>query len=82
MQHQVRDQAEPGTIAAALIRGLPVILNDYIPGQEKGNVPYVLGNDAGVFTRSPKETSRNVAGWFNTNADELKKMYENALKLA
>ncbi|KVI01325.1 Diacylglycerol glucosyltransferase, N-terminal [Cynara cardunculus var. scolymus] len=74
--------AGPGTIAEALIRGLPIILNDYIPGQEKGNVPYVVGNGAGVFTRSPKETARIVAGWFTTNADERKKMSENALKLA
>ena len=26
-------QAGPGTIAEALIRGLPIVLNDYIPGQ-------------------------------------------------
>lgn len=26
-------QAGPGTIAEALIRGLPIILNDFIPGQ-------------------------------------------------
>ncbi|KAK1437441.1 hypothetical protein QVD17_03232 [Tagetes erecta] len=75
-------KAGPGTIAEALIRGLPIILNDYIPGQEKGNVPYVVGNGAGVFTRSPKETARIVAGWFSTNSDELKKMSENCLKLA
>ncbi|KAK9076749.1 hypothetical protein SSX86_005083 [Deinandra increscens subsp. villosa] len=75
-------KAGPGTIAEALIRGLPIILNDYIPGQEKGNVPYVVGNGAGVFTRSPKETARIVAGWFSTNSDELKKMSENSLKLA
>ncbi|KAI7756127.1 hypothetical protein M8C21_013437, partial [Ambrosia artemisiifolia] len=75
-------KAGPGTIAEALIRGLPIILNDYIPGQEKGNVPYVVNNGAGVFTRSPKETARIVAGWFSTNKDELKKMSENALKLA
>ena len=75
-------KAGPGTIAEALIRGLPLILNDYIPGQEKGNVPYVVNNEAGVFTRSSKETARIVAGWFSTNADEHKRMAENALKLA
>ncbi|KAI3754376.1 hypothetical protein L1987_54159 [Smallanthus sonchifolius] len=75
-------KAGPGTIAEALIRGLPIILNDYIPGQEKGNVPYVVENGAGVFTRSPKETARIVAGWFSTNSDELKKMSQNSLKLA
>ncbi|GMH30680.1 hypothetical protein Nepgr_032523 [Nepenthes gracilis] len=75
-------KAGPGTIAEALIRGLPIILNDYIPGQEKGNVPYVVDNGAGVFTRSPKETARIVAEWFSTKTDELKRMSENALKLA
>ncbi|KAJ9141030.1 hypothetical protein P3X46_031614 [Hevea brasiliensis] len=75
-------KAGPGTIAEALIRGLPIILNDYIPGQEKGNVPYVVDNGAGVFTRSPKETARIVTEWFSTKSDELKRMSENALKLA
>ncbi|XP_059635182.1 monogalactosyldiacylglycerol synthase 2, chloroplastic-like isoform X2 [Cornus florida] len=75
-------KAGPGTIAEALIRGLPIILNDFIPGQEKGNVPYVVDNGAGVFTRSAKETARLVAEWFSTKTDELKKMSENALKLA
>ncbi|XP_052200390.1 probable monogalactosyldiacylglycerol synthase 3, chloroplastic isoform X2 [Diospyros lotus] len=75
-------KAGPGTIAEALIRGLPIILNDYIPGQEKGNVPYVVENGAGVFSRSPKETARLVAEWFSTKTDELKRMSENALKLA
>lgn len=75
-------KAGPGTISEALIRGLPIILNDYIPGQEKGNVPYVVDNGAGVFTRSPKETARIVAEWFTTKTEELKKMSENALKLA
>ncbi|CAN4096565.1 unnamed protein product [Withania somnifera] len=75
-------KAGPGTIAEALIRGLPIILNDYIPGQEKGNVPYVVDNGAGVFTRSPKETARIVAQWFSTKEDERQTMSENALKLA
>ncbi|KAK7274425.1 hypothetical protein RIF29_15512 [Crotalaria pallida] len=75
-------KAGPGTIAEALIRGLPIILNDYIPGQEKGNVPYVVNNGAGVFTRSPKETATIVTEWFTTKSYEMKKMSENALMLA
>lgn len=50
--------------------------------QEKGNVPFVVDNGAGVFTRRPKETARIVAEWFTTKSDELKTMSENALKLA
>ncbi|KAG0472308.1 hypothetical protein HPP92_016854 [Vanilla planifolia] len=37
-------KAGPGTIAEAMIRGLPIILNGYIAGQEVGNVPYVVEN--------------------------------------
>lgn len=54
----------------------------HLQPQEKGNVPYVVDNGAGVFTRSPKETARIVAEWFTTKTEELKKMSENALKLA
>lgn len=50
--------------------------------QEKGNVPYVVDNGAGVFTRSPKETARIVKEWFSTKTDDLNKKSENALKLA
>ncbi|MCD7460707.1 hypothetical protein HAX54_044250 [Datura stramonium] len=49
-------KAGPGTIAEALIRGLPIILNDYIPGQLVGNVPFVVDNGAGVFTRRPRSS--------------------------
>ncbi|KAJ4953334.1 hypothetical protein NE237_030166 [Protea cynaroides] len=75
-------KAGPGTIAEALIRGLPIILNDFIPGQEVGNIPYVVDNGAGVFSRSPKETANLVAEWFSSKTEELKKMSDNALKLA
>ncbi|KAF2310578.1 hypothetical protein GH714_014739 [Hevea brasiliensis] len=81
-------KAGPGTIAEALIRGLPIILNDYIPGQVsaqtfgKGQCALCSRQWAGVFTRSPKETARIVTEWFSTKSDELKRMSENALKLA
>ncbi|ONK60225.1 uncharacterized protein A4U43_C08F15730 [Asparagus officinalis] len=75
-------KAGPGTIAEALIKGLPIILNDFIPGQEVGNIPYVVKNGAGVFSKSPKETARLVAQWFGPDYEKLKKMSENALNLA
>ncbi|KAI0504517.1 hypothetical protein KFK09_015469 [Dendrobium nobile] len=75
-------KAGPGTIAEALIRGLPIILNDFIPGQEVGNVPYVVDNGAGVFCKSSKQTAKLVARWFGPDSTELKKMSECALKLA
>lgn len=50
--------------------------------QEVGNVPYVVDNGAGVFSKSSKETARLVARWFGPDSEELRKMSENALKLA
>ncbi|KDP33494.1 hypothetical protein JCGZ_07065 [Jatropha curcas] len=75
-------KAGPGTIAEAMIRGLPIILNDFIAGQEVGNVPYVVENGCGKFSKSPKEIANIVGQWFGPKADELKAMSRNALKLA
>ncbi|KAJ4707747.1 monogalactosyldiacylglycerol synthase, chloroplastic [Melia azedarach] len=75
-------KAGPGTIAEAMIRGLPIILNDYIAGQEVGNVPYVVDNGCGKFSKSPKEIANIVAQWFGPKMNELKTMSQNALKLA
>ncbi|XP_078438529.1 putative monogalactosyldiacylglycerol synthase 3, chloroplastic isoform X2 [Wolffia australiana] len=75
-------KAGPGTIAEALIKGLPIILNDFIPGQEVGNVPYVVDNGAGVFSESPAETAALVARWFGPAADEMRAMAQRARALA
>ncbi|PKA49195.1 Monogalactosyldiacylglycerol synthase, chloroplastic [Apostasia shenzhenica] len=75
-------KAGPGTIAEAMIRGLPIILNDYIAGQEVGNVPYVVENGCGKFSKSPKEIAKIVADWFGPKPEELRIMAQNCLKLA
>lgn len=75
-------KAGPGTIAEAMIRGLPIILNDYIAGQEVGNVPYVVENGCGKFSKSPKEIAHIVSEWFGPKAHELNAMSQNALRLA
>ncbi|PPD87164.1 hypothetical protein GOBAR_DD15869 [Gossypium barbadense] len=75
-------KAGPGTIAEAMIRGLPIVLNDFIAGQEVGNVPFVVENGCGKFSKSPKEIANIISQWFGPKADELKSMSENALRLA
>ncbi len=42
-------KAGPGTIAEAFIAGLPIVLYDAVPGQEEGNVDYVVNQGAGVW---------------------------------
>ncbi|KAF8058157.1 hypothetical protein N665_1250s0020 [Sinapis alba] len=65
-----------------MIRGLPIILNGYIAGQEAGNVPYVVENGCGEFSKSPIEISKIVAEWFAPRSRQLEIMSQNALRLA
>jgi 1,2-diacylglycerol 3-beta-galactosyltransferase len=75
-------KAGPGTIAESLIRGLPILLSGYIPGQEEGNVPYVVENEVGVFASEPAAIASQVARWFGPERAELARMAENAQRLA
>lgn len=50
--------------------------------QEVGNVPYVVENGCGKFSKTPKEIANIVAQWFGPNAGELEAMSQNCLKLA
>jgi 1,2-diacylglycerol 3-beta-galactosyltransferase len=45
-------KAGPSTLSEALICGLPIIISGYVPGQEEGNVRFVLNNQAGYYLES------------------------------
>ncbi|KAL8103981.1 hypothetical protein AgCh_028267 [Apium graveolens] len=47
------------------------VVGGLVAAEEKKNVPYVVENGAGVFTRSSREIARLVAEWFSTKSDEL-----------
>lgn len=74
-------KAGPGTIAEALIRGLPIVLSGYLPGQEHPNVKYVTSNGAGEFSRNPNVIAKIACGWL-ANPEMLRRRSELALKLA
>jgi 1,2-diacylglycerol 3-beta-galactosyltransferase len=67
-------KAGPGTIAEALISGLPIVLSGFIPGQEEGNVPYVVDNGVGEYSPTPSEIARIVARWFGPERSQLAAM--------
>ena len=71
-------KAGPSTICEACIAGLPMILYDAIPGQETGNVDYVVANDAGVFAPSPREVADAAQMWLAEGDKGLLKRSENA----
>lgn len=43
-------KAGPGTIAEALVSGLPLFITGFVPGQEEGNVKFVLEQRVGYHT--------------------------------
>jgi 1,2-diacylglycerol 3-beta-galactosyltransferase len=47
-------KAGPSTICEALVTGRPILLTGYVPGQESGNVDYVVGAGAGLLTPTPE----------------------------
>ena len=42
-------KAGPGTLAEANAAQLPVVVYDYVPGQERGNVDFVRSNGLGLI---------------------------------
>lgn len=47
-----------GTIAEASTRGLPVMLFNFLPGQEEGNVPFVIKSGFGDYSKEPAVIAR------------------------
>jgi 1,2-diacylglycerol 3-beta-galactosyltransferase len=58
-------KAGPGTISEALNAGLPMILYSRLPGQEDGNVNYVVSEGAGVWAPTPEQIVASLRLWIN-----------------
>ncbi len=74
-------KAGPGTIAEALISGLPIILSGFIPGQEEGNVPFVVDRGVGAYNPKPAAIATIVASWFGPERKRLAEMAARAKAL-
>eukprot|EP00986_Skeletonema_menzelii_P001997 scaffold547_cov143-Skeletonema_menzelii.AAC.19 len=74
-------KAGPGTIAEAASLSLPVMLTSFLPGQEEGNVDYVVQGEFGTFVSDsdPQGISDVVASWL-TDEQKLKHLSANAKK--
>mmetsp|Transcript_1918 Transcript_1918/g.2695 ORF Transcript_1918/g.2695 Transcript_1918/m.2695 type:complete len:759 (-) Transcript_1918:122-2398(-) len=58
-------KAGPGTIAEAASLSLPVMLTSFLPGQEEGNVDFVVDGKFGAYSsdRDPAGIAEEVASW-------------------
>lgn len=82
-------KAGPGTIAEASICGLPCILSSFLPGQEEGNIPYVVDNGFGCYQGSSNGIADTVQKWLEKSSSNesndgniLEDMRERALEAA
>jgi 1,2-diacylglycerol 3-beta-galactosyltransferase len=53
-------KAGPGTLAEASIAEVPVVVYDFVPGQERGNLDYVRTNGIGVVALTTSDVVRSV----------------------
>merc|ERR1712083_268027 len=74
-------KAGPGTIAEACIRGLPMMLSSFLPGQEAGNVPFVTEGGFGAYSPRPRVIAKKVCTWLQ-NPHELEEMSRRAREAA
>ena len=70
-------KAGPGTLAEANAAQLPVVVYDYVPGQERGNVDFVRHNGLGaVALHGAAEVVRAVSNMIRT-PDRLEQIRQN-----
>jgi 1,2-diacylglycerol 3-beta-galactosyltransferase len=74
-------KAGPGTISEACIAGLPILLSGFVPGQEDGNIPYVLRNGIGTYAEEPQRIAAILAEWLRPGNSALQEMSRRARQL-
>jgi 1,2-diacylglycerol 3-beta-galactosyltransferase len=74
-------KAGPGTIAESMNAQLPIILYAKLPGQEDGNVTFVVEEGAGVWAPTPGLVVETLAKWVN-DKNERQKYVENCKRVA
>jgi 1,2-diacylglycerol 3-beta-galactosyltransferase len=74
-------KAGPGTISEAFIAGLPLILYSKMPGQEDGNIGYVVNQGAGIWAPHPDQMVESLRNWI-ANPVDLKNVSNRSKQLA
>lgn len=71
-------KAGPNTIMEACAAGLPLLLNGYIPGQEKQNVSYIVSEGAGAYGADPDQVAETAGSWIGPDRSKLDAMARRA----
>jgi 1,2-diacylglycerol 3-beta-galactosyltransferase len=74
-------KAGPGTISESFIAGLPLVLYSRMPGQEDGNVTYVVNEGAGVWAPKPDQVVSALRYWLR-HPSQMARVSAACLRLA
>jgi 1,2-diacylglycerol 3-beta-galactosyltransferase len=75
-------KAGPGTLAEAACVGTPVLVTDFIRGQESGNVRWIESSGAGAYVSQPERVAELVCEWLQPGNSTLKEMSAKASSMA
>ena len=75
-------KAGPGTICEALACGLPIILSGYVPGQESGNVDFVVTSGVGTLAHNSVELVDMLRRLVKPGSPEMRRQLENAKRVS
>jgi 1,2-diacylglycerol 3-beta-galactosyltransferase len=68
-------------VTESLACGLPMLLVDVTPGQEKGNAEFVVRNDAGKLGHTPIEALEILCHWLENDRAVLDEVRDNAQRV-
>lgn len=71
-------KAGPGAISEAVACELPIVLTGALPGQETGNIDFVLQNGLGVLAPTPESVTHHLTTLLDTSDWQLEQMRARA----
>ena len=74
-------KAGPGSICEGFVAGLPILMYDAVPGQETGNIDYVVSRGAGAWCPSPQKVLDQLTQWLRS-PDILQQLHRASAALA
>ena len=66
-------KAGPTTIEECVVKGLPIIIMDYIPGQERGNIKYAKSKTLAYYPKRAKDIPAIVRDFMLNNLNSSRK---------
>ncbi|MFZ3152090.1 MAG: glycosyltransferase [Anaerolineaceae bacterium] len=68
-------------LSEGLAAGLPSVIINYLPGQEEGNVRYILSHQAGSWVQNSTEMASVLNYWLSDDQKRLKMVASNSKEL-